>query len=231
MTATILTVDDDIKLQKMLHLFLTNAGFHVLQAYNGEQCLEHLRNQQPDLILLDIQMPDVDGITLCRQIRGLFQLPILFLTGNMQIEDKLSSLQSGGDDYITKPFDPLELIARVKSHLRWGMLLSETREPGSKLSVSGLEIDFERLTVIANGNPVILMAKEMHLLVTLAQNQQRVFHPRQLYELIWIDPAGYSSDTIKVHIHRLRKKIEVDPLKPKFIHTVKGFGYKFQPSE
>ncbi|MCD9026439.1 response regulator transcription factor [Cohnella silvisoli] len=231
MTATILTVDDDIQLQEILHLFLTAAGFHVLQAFNGEQCLAHLERKQPDLILLDIQMPDTDGITLCRRIRSLFQRPILFLTGNTQMEDKLNSLQSGGDDYITKPFDSLELIARVKAHLRWGMLLAETREPRRKLSVPGLEIDLERLTVIANGQPVTLLAKEMHLLLTLAQNQQRVYHPRQLYELIWIDPVGYSSDIIKVHIHRLRKKIEVDPMKPKFIHTVNGFGYKFEPSE
>jgi Response regulators consisting of a CheY-like receiver domain and a winged-helix DNA-binding domain len=231
MTATILTVDDDIQLQEMLHLFLTNAGFRVLQAYNGEQCLAYLGDKQPDLILLDIQMPDVDGITLCRRIRSLFQLPILFLTGKQQIEDKLNSLQSGGDDYMTKPFDHLELIARVKSHLRWGALLAEAKQPRRKLSFTGLEIDMERLTVIANDKPVILLAKEMHLLLTLAQNQQRVYHPRQLYELIWIDPIGYSSDVIKVHINRLRKKIEADPMRPKFIHTVRGFGYKFDPTE
>jgi len=231
MTATVLTVDDDIQLQEMLRLLLTSAGFRVLQAYNGEQCLAHLSGKQPDLILLDIQMPDIDGITLCRRIRSLFPLPILFLTGNRHTQDKLISLQSGGDDYITKPFDSLELIARVKSHLRWGMLLTESRKPGRTLSLSGLEIDMERLTVIANGKPVVLLAKEMHLLLTLAQNQQRVYHPRQLYELIWNDPSGYSSDTIKVHIHRLRKKIEADPTKPNFIHTVKGFGYKFEPLE
>lgn len=228
MTATILTVDDDSQLQEMLHLILTHAGFQVLQAYNGEQCLEHLGKQQPDLILLDIQMPDLDGITLCRRIRSLYRLPILFLTGKQQMEDKLNSLQSGGDDYITKPFEPLELIARVNSHLRWGKLLSDTREPGRKLVFDGLEIDTERMTVIAGGQPVVLLAKEMHLLLTLAQNQRRVYHPRQLYELIWIDPAGYSSDTIKVHINRLRKKIEADPMNPKFIHTVRGFGYKFE---
>jgi DNA-binding response OmpR family regulator len=111
------------------------------------------------------------------------------------------------------------------------MLVAETKQPGRKLIFPGLEIDMERLTVIVNGEPVILLAKEMHLLLTLAQNQQRVYHPRQLYELIWIDPFGYSSDIIKVHINRLRKKIEVDPMKPKFIHTVRGFGYKFEPSE
>ncbi|MFD0672221.1 response regulator transcription factor [Cohnella sp. GCM10027633] len=228
MTATILTVDDDIPVQEMLHLILTHAGFQVLQAYNGEQCLAHLGNTQPDLILLDIQMPDLDGITLCRRIRSQYRLPILFLTGKRRMEDKLNSLQSGGDDYMTKPFEPLELIARVNSHLRWGMLLSDTRAPGRKLIFAGLEIDMDRMTVIANDQPVVLLAKEMHLLLTLAQNQRRVYHPRQLYELIWIDPAGYSSDIIKVHINRLRKKIEVDPMNPRFIHTVRGFGYKFE---
>ncbi|MFC5405387.1 response regulator transcription factor [Cohnella soli] len=229
MAVTILTVDDDNDFQRMLHMFLSAEGFHVLQAFNGEQCLSLLESNHPDLILLDIQMPDTDGITLCRSIRSLFQRPILFLTGNSQQQDKLNSLQSGGDDYITKPFDHLELIARVKAHLRWGMLLTSP-QPSSKLSFPGLEIDLERLNVTANGQAVTLLAKELHLLLTLAQNQQRVYHPRQLYELIWNDLSGYSSELIKVHIYKLRKKIEADPMNPKYIHTVRGFGYKFDPN-
>lgn len=230
MTATILIVDDDIHLQDMLHMFLTTEGFRVLQAFNGEQCLALLGSNPPDLILLDIQMPDTDGITLCRSIRSLFQRPILFLTGNTQQDNKLNSLQSGGDDYITKPFDHLELIARVKAHLRWGMLLASSQQSGSKLSFPGLDIDLERLTVTANGQAVTLLAKELHLLLTLAQNQRRVYHPRQLYELIWNDLSGYSADLIKVHIYKLRKKIEADPMNPKYIRTVRGFGYKFDPN-
>lgn len=229
MAVTILTVDDDIHLQDMLRMFLEAEGFRVLQAYSGEQCLSLLTSHHPDLILLDIHMPDADGIALCRDIRSTYRHPILFLTGNRQQEDKVRSLQSGGDDYITKPFDHLELIARVKAHLRWGMLLA-TSQPTRKLTYPGLEIDLDRLTVIAGGLPVVLLAKELHLLLTLAQNQRRVYHPRQLYELIWNDISGYSSEVIKVHIYKLRKKIEADPMNPTYIHTVRGFGYKFDPT-
>ncbi|TBL80101.1 response regulator transcription factor [Paenibacillus thalictri] len=228
MAATILTVDDDVPFQEMLHLFLTAEGFHVIQAFNGEQCMAQLHNNQPDLIVLDIQMPDTDGITLCRNIRSIYPLPILFLTGNKLQSDKLISLQAGGDDYLTKPFDQLELVARVKSHMRWGALLTATKQAGNKLTFPGLEIDLDRKTVIANGEPVTLLAKELHLLITLAQNPQRVYHPRQLHELIWDDlNNGYSSDLIKVHIHNLRKKLEIDPANPRYIQTVRGFGYKF----
>jgi DNA-binding response OmpR family regulator len=156
-----------------------------------------------------------------------YNYPILFLTGNSQQEDKLNSLHAGGDDFITKLFDHLELVARIHSHFRWGKLLAETKGSVNKLAFPGLVIDIERLTVIANEQPVTLLAKELHLLLTLAQNQKRVYHPRMLYELIWNDQSGYSSDTIKVHIHKFRKKIEIDPLIPKYIQTVKGFGYKF----
>lgn len=226
MAVTILTVDDDIQLQDMLRMFLEAEGFQVLQAFNGEQCLSLLKSRHPDLILLDIQMPDTDGVALCRNLRSMYQRPILFLTGNRLQEEKLRSLQSGGDDYITKPFDHLELIARVKSHLRWGTLLASS-QPSKRLSFPGLDIDLERLTVTANGQAVVLLAKELHLLLTLAQNQRRVYHPRQLYEIIWNDISGYSSDVIKVHIYKLRKKIEADPMNPAYIHTVRGFGYKF----
>jgi DNA-binding response OmpR family regulator len=173
-------------------------------------------------------MPDRDGITLCRQIRTLYNRPILFLTGNTQQEDMVNSFQAGGDDFITKPYNHIELVARIHSYLRWGKLLIETKESVNKLSFPGLEIDLSHLTVIANNQSVTLMAKELHLLLTLVQNPKRVYHPRQLYDLIWNDIARYSSDLIKVHIHKLRKKIESNPLKPKYIQTVKGFGYKFE---
>ncbi|BBI36608.1 response regulator transcription factor [Cohnella abietis] len=231
MATTILTVDDDVHLQEMLQLFLNAEGFLVHQAFNGEQCIRFLKDQQPDLILLDIQMPDIDGITLCREIRPLYNLPILFLTGNSQQEEMLNSLQAGGDDFITKPYNHIELVARIHSHLRWGKLLNQTKRSINKLSFPGLEIDLDRLTVIVNDHPVTLMAKELHLLLTLVQNPKRVYHPRQLYDLIWNDIAGYSSSLIKVHIHKLRKKIEANPLEPRYIQTVKGFGYKFEIRE
>jgi DNA-binding response OmpR family regulator len=227
MAATILTVDDDIRFQELLRLFLTSEGYDVVQAYNGEKCLAHIHSHHPDLILLDIHMPDTDGIALCRTIRKMYHHPILFLTGNKLQTSKLNSLQAGGDDYLTKPFDRLELAARVRSHMRWGALLKASQSSRDKLTFPGLEIDLSRKTVLVNGEPVILLAKELHLLITLAQNPQRVYHPRQLHELIWEDLAGYSSDLIKAHIYNLRKKIERDPTQPQYIHTIRGFGYKF----
>ncbi|MCR8636710.1 response regulator transcription factor [Paenibacillus radicis (ex Xue et al. 2023)] len=232
MGATVLTVDDDIQLQEMLHLFLSAEGFRVVQAFDGEQCLALIQSKQPDLVLLDIQLPDMNGITLCRSIRSIYPLPILFLTGNKEQANKLDSLQAGGDDYITKPFDQLELSARVRSHMRWGKILASTEQTMSrKLTFSGLELDLERKTVIANGAPITLLAKELHLLITLAKNPHRVYHPRQLYELIWDDSSRYSSDLIKVYIHQLRKKLEIDPANPRYIQTVRGFGYKFDGTE
>ncbi len=231
---TILTVDDDPQIQDMLRIFLATEGFEVWQAYDGEQCLSYLEEgkPQPDLIVLDLSMPGMDGMELCRRIRKRYDQPVLFLTGNTEREQKLLSLQAGGDDYMTKPFDHLELLARVKSHLRWSQLLRKYKEPqapGNRLDFPGLEIDLERLTVSVQGESVILMAKELHLLIVLAQNQRRVYHPRQLYELIWNDQAAYNPDVIKSQIYNLRKKIEPDAFALKYIHTVKGFGYKFEP--
>lgn len=231
---TILTVDDESQIQDMLRIFLEAEGFRIYQAYNGKQCLDYLEGSEPlpDLILLDIAMPGMDGIALCRRIRELYDQPVLFLTGNTEREQRLLSLQAGGDDYLTKPFDHLELLARVRSHLRWSILLRKYREPempGRQLNFPGLSIDMERLTVNVQGEPVVLMAKEFHLLMVLAQSPRRVYHPRQLYELVWSDQAAYSPDVIKTQIYNLRKKIEPEFAGLKYIHTVKGFGYKFDP--
>ncbi|MFB9275789.1 response regulator transcription factor [Cohnella cellulosilytica] len=230
MSATILIIDDDADFQEMIRLFLVNEGFRVAEALNGKQGLSMLQRQIPDLILLDLQMPDVDGATLCKRIRQTFNRPILFLSGNKQQEHILNSLASGGDDYITKPFDPLELVARIKSNLRWSAQIAATKISGQRLSYPGLEIDLERMTVAVNQRPVTLLAKELHLLITFAQNPHKVFHPKQLYERVWNDPASYSIDTVKVHISQLRRKIESNPAHPSYIRTVIGFGYKFDPN-
>ncbi|GAA3411302.1 response regulator transcription factor [Paenibacillus hodogayensis] len=229
MSATVMTVDDDSELQEILNLFLTAEGFRVLPAYNARQCLDLLQRETPDLILLDLQMPDMDGATLCRQIRTMYDRPILFLSGNKQQEHKLQSLQSGGDDYMTKPFDPLELVARMKANLRWSAQLAAMAEKSRKLRYPGLEIDLDQLIVKVNGEPVALLPKELQLLLTLAQHPNRVFHPGQLYEQIWDSPSNYSPDTIKTHMHNLRKKLEGGSSRAKYIATVKGFGYKFAP--
>ncbi|MBJ6360393.1 response regulator transcription factor [Paenibacillus sp. GCM10012307] len=231
---TILTVDDEQHIQDMLRIFLEAEGFEVRQAFSGEQCLAYFADSllQPDLILLDIAMPDMDGVELCRRLRELYDHPVLFLSGNTRSDQRLLSLQAGGDDYLTKPLDHLELVARVRSHLRWSTLLSKYKKPealGRRLSFPGLEIDLDRLNVTVQGEPVTLVAKELHLLLLLAQSPSRVYHPRQLYDLIWNDQAAYSPAIIKTQIYNLRKKIESESPGFKYIHTVKGFGYRFEP--
>jgi DNA-binding response OmpR family regulator len=225
----ILVVDDNPDIQKLVTAFLVHEGYIVRNALNAAQALALLDIEEPDLILLDIQMPDMDGITLCQNIRNQYHRPILFITGNKRDEDRVKSLQSGGDDYITKPFDPVELMLRVKANLRWGSLLGVSAVKKQVLDFPGLQIDLDRLTVMVYQQPVALLAKEMQLLLTLATQPNQVFHPEQLYRQVWDDEYNYSKETIKVHIHNLRRKIEPNPAQPRYIITVNRMGYKFNP--
>jgi len=218
----ILVVDDHPDMQKLITAFLVREGYVVRNALNAEQALAHLLNEEPDLILLDIKMPDMDGIALCENIRNHYDRPILFITGSKQDEDKVKSLQAGGDD-------SLELVLRVKANLRWSSLLSGNGQDKSILSFPGLRIDLERMTVQSNRKPVELSAMEMQLLVAFARQPNQVFHPEQLYRMVWPDEFNYSKETVKVHIHNLRKKIEPHPSQPVYILTVNRLGYKFNP--
>ncbi|MCD9022165.1 response regulator transcription factor [Cohnella silvisoli] len=226
----IFIVDDDPDIQQMVTAFLAHEGFAVRNALSAAQALALLDVEEPDLMLLDIQMPDMDGITLCHNIRKQYHRPILFVTGTKQQEDKVKSLQSGGDDYITKPFDPVELVLRVKSNLRWSALLDQELDTKKqRLEFPGLQIDLDRMTVTVNNQPVQLLAKDIQLLIALAKQPNQVFHPEQLYRQVWNNDVNYSKDTIKVHIFNLRKKIEPNPALPRYIITVDRLGYKFNP--
>lgn len=225
----ILVVDDNPDIQKLITAFLVREGYTVRNALNAAQALAQLDFEEPDLILLDIQMPDMDGITFCQNIRSQYHLPILFITGNKQSEDRVMSLQVGGDDYITKPFDPVELVLRVKANLRWSSLLTGTDKEKQILDFPGLHIDLDRMTVLLFQKPVVLLTKEMQLLLMLAKQPNQVFHPEQIYRQVWEDEFNYSKETIKVHIYNLRKKIEPNPAQPRYIITVNRLGYKFNP--
>lgn len=225
----ILVIDDHPNFQKLVTAFLVREGYVVRNALNAAQALAHLELEEPDLILLDIKMPDMDGIELCQNIRNQYRRPILFITGTKQDEDKVRSLQVGGDDCITKPFDPLDLVLRVKANLRWSSLLEGTGDKNHILNFPGLQIDLERKVVMLHQKPVELLAKEMQLLITLAKQPNHVFDPEQLYRLVWKDVINYSKETVKVHIHNLRKKIEFNPAKPVYVITVNRLGYKFNP--
>ncbi|MFC4301930.1 response regulator transcription factor [Cohnella boryungensis] len=225
----ILVVDDDSDIQSLITAFLVHEGYIVRNALSAAQALALLGQEEPDLILLDIQMPDMDGITLCNTIRKQYNRPILFVTGTDQPKDKIQSLQSGGDDYIAKPFDPVDLVLRVKANLRWGALLDQREAESSVLVFPGLQIDLQRMTATVNNLPVQLLPKDMQILSALAKQPNQVFHPQQLYRQVWENDFNYSRDTVKVHISNLRKKIEPDPARPRYIITVNGLGYKFNP--
>jgi len=225
----ILVVDDHPNFQKLVTAFLVREGYIVRNALSAQQALARLELEEPDLILLDILMPDMDGIELCKKIRNQYSRPIMFITGSKQDEDKVQSLQVGGDDCITKPFNPLDLVLRVKANLRWSALLEGNENKAHLLNFPGLQIDLERNRVMVDRKPVELLAKEMQMLVALAKQPNQVFDPKQLYRLVWKDETNYAKETVKVHIHNLRKKIESHPANPVYILTVNRLGYKFNP--
>jgi len=231
-TQAIFVVEDDPDIQNIISSFLRHEGYAVNCASSASEAFELLASREPDLIILDIQLPDMDGITFCQQIRATYAKPILFVTGNRQQEDKIQALMAGGDDYIQKPFDPLNLLLRVKSNLRWSSLLgarSEAERNKELLTFPGLRIDLKRMAVWANEQPVTLLPKDFRLLVALAEHSNQVLHAEQLYRLAWEDESNFSKDTVKVHISNLRKKIEPVPSSPRFIVTVGNLGYRFNP--
>lgn len=224
----ILVVDDEAEISELIRMYLVKEGFQVILTSTGEQAYEMASHESPDLIILDILLPGQDGIETCTQLRRLMDVPILFLSCKDQDLDKILGLSVGGDDYITKPFSPSVLVARVKAHLRRSHISSETKNKKQSLIYPGLEINLSSRSVLVNHSPVTLTAKEFNLLVFLAQNPNRVFYTSQIFEKIW-DNYSFEKDarTVMVHISNLRKKIEQDHTKPKYIITVRGVGYKF----
>ncbi|QZY56091.1 response regulator transcription factor [Crassaminicella profunda] len=224
----ILIVDDELQIQELIRMYLIKEDFEVICASNGnEACLLALQ-EKPDLIILDILMPELDGLETCTKLRKTTDVPILFLSCKNQDIDKILGLSVGGDDYVTKPFSPSVLIARVKAHLRRNRLLSENKVEKQFLRYPGLEIDIASHSVFVNHALISLTTKEFDLLVFLAKHPNRVFYTSQIFEKIW-DDHSFEKDarTVMVHISNLRKKIEKNPTKPQYIITVRGVGYKF----
>ncbi|WZL73916.1 response regulator transcription factor [Clostridiaceae bacterium 35-E11] len=224
----ILVVDDESEIRDLIYLYLNREGFQVLEASNGQEARELTYHERPDLIILDILLPAQDGLELCSQLRKTTDAPIIFLSCKSEDIDKILGLTVGGDDYITKPFSPRELVARVKAHLRRTHLQFRKNEQKQILRYPGLEIYLSSHSVLVNDKPVFLTAKEFELLTFFAQNPNRVFYTDQIFEKIW-KTYGLEGDTrtVMVHISNLRKKIERNPANPKYILTVRGIGYKF----
>lgn len=224
---TILIADDDRHIHKLLQLYMKNEGFHILHAYDGQEVLDLLQQEEVHLLLLDIMMPKVDGIELCVQIREQANLPILFLSAKSEDLDRIHGLMVGADDYITKPFHPMEVVARVKSHLRRYFVLQGSPKQGI-IQTDGLTINPQTHEVTVEGQPVKLTRREFDILVLLARHQGQVFSIEQIYEQVWQQPFLGSDNTVMVHIRKLREKIEANPKKPTYIQTIWGVGYKFQ---
>lgn len=225
---TILVVDDDSDIREIVTMYLEADNYKVIVAADGYEAISHTDQYNPDLIILDMVLPSLDGIEVCQLIRKNHDSPILFLSSKSTSNDKATGLIAGGDDYISKPFDPKELLARVKAHLRRNRILEQKAHKAENLILyPNLSIDLKSYIVTAYDREVSLSQMEFQLLTLLAQNPNVVITSEQLFEELWHTESFGDYRTLLVHISNLRKKIERDPRNPVFIHTIKGVGYKF----
>lgn len=226
----ILVCDDDKEIVDAIDIYLSQEGYHILKAYDGLQAIEIMKKEEVHLILLDIMMPNLDGIRVTRKIRETSSVPIIMLSAKSEDVDKILGLNIGADDYITKPFNPLELIARVKSQLRrytqLGNLATEEKE--AVYVCGGLVVNDDLKTVTVDGEPVKLTPIEYNILVLLIKNQGKVFSIEQIYENIWNEEAIGADNTVAVHIRHIREKIEINPREPRYLKVVWGIGYKIE---
>lgn len=226
----ILVCDDDKEIVDAIDIYLSQEGYHILKAYDGLQAIEIMKKEEVHLILLDIMMPNLDGIRATRKIRETSSVPIIMLSAKSEDVDKILGLNIGADDYITKPFNPLELIARVKSQLRrYTQLVNlATEEKEAVYVCGGLVVNDDLKTVTVDGKPVKLTPIEYNILVLLIKNQGKVFSIEQIYENIWNEEAIGADNTVAVHIRHIREKIEINPREPRYLKVVWGIGYKIE---
>lgn len=229
---TILIVDDDEDIREIISMYLKKEGYRVISASDGNQALSYAFSDNPDLFIMDMMLPGLDGIEVCQEIRKKLTSPIIFLSCKSTPSDKSMGLIAGGDDYMSKPFDSMELLARVKAHLRRSRMLMQSSSEaantaGSYICYPGLTIDLNSYSITANGQEVILSPKEFQLLSLLAQSPNTVFSNEHLFQALWGTESFGDYRTVMVHISNIRKKIEQDPKRPSFIQTIKGVGYKF----
>ncbi len=228
----ILIVDDEKEIRDLIDIYLKGEGYETIKAENGEEALDVLEKNDVDLIILDIMMPKVNGIEACLKIREEREMPIIMLSAKSEDMDKILGLNTGADDYLTKPFNPLELVARVKSQLRRYKRFNHiTSKADTKIQENILEIDeltvnLETHEVFKDGEEIKLTPTEFDILVLLGENRGKVFSIENIYNSVWKQDFMQSDNTVMVHIRKVREKIEEDPRKPKYIKTVWGVGYK-----
>lgn len=229
MTATILIVDDEHDIVDLLAYNLAKEGYAILKAYDGETALQAARSELPSLIILDLMLPGIQGMEVCRRIRNdkaTGHIPIIMVTAKGDEVDKILGLEMGADDYITKPFSVKELLARVRSVLRRSAPREEASDEET-FSFQGLTIDYRRHSVMVDEKPIELSPMEFRLLNFLVRHPGRVYSRDQLLDRVWGDDAFVEPRTVDVHIRRLRSRIEKDTAQPRYIFTVRGFGYRF----
>lgn len=228
--AKILVCDDDKEIVEAIEIYLTQDGHQVLEAYDGIEAVEILKKESVDLLIMDIMMPRMDGIRATLKIREEHNIPIIILSAKSEDADKILGLNIGADDYITKPFNPLELVARVKSHLRRYMQLGSTtiKESEAVYTVGGLAINDDLKEVTVDGEPVKLTPIEYNILLLLVKHQGKVFSIDQIYENIWNENAVGVDNTVAVHIRHIREKIEINLKEPRYLKVVWGVGYKIE---
>lgn len=225
--ANILVCDDEKEIVDAIEIYLSQDGYHIFKAYDGEQAIEMLKREEIHLLIIDIMMPKLDGIRATLKIREHSSIPIIILSAKSEDTDKILGLNIGADDYITKPFNPLELVARVKSNLRrYTSLGSLTAEDKAVYQVGGLAINDDTKQVTVDDEPVKLTPIEYNILLLLVKNQGRVFSIDQIYESIWNEDAIGADNTVAVHIRHIREKIEINPKDPRYLKVVWGVGYK-----
>lgn len=225
----ILICDDQPDIVNALKIYLTPEGYSLKEAYTGKQALELLRKEEFHLILLDIMMPEMDGITATAKIREFSNVPIILLTAKSETEDKVLGLNVGADDYITKPFVPVEVLARVRSQLRrYAKLGSRPEQQAGVLTIGGIQLDDQTKTVTVDGDPVSLTPTEYSILHLLMKSPGKVFSTKALYESVWQEAALGSEGAVAVHIRHLREKIEINPSDPRYLKVVWGQGYKME---
>ena len=228
----ILVVDDDKEIVGAIEIYLKKEGYNILKAYNGEEALDIVNNNDIHLIILDIMMPKKDGLETLEEIRKDKTIPVILLSAKSEDYDKIGGLNSGADDYITKPFNPLELIARVNSSLRryvsFGSLKKEEESNKKIYKTGGLEVDDETKKVLVDGKEVKLTATEFNILKFLLQNKGKVYSIPQIYENVWNEEGFGAENIIAVHIRHIREKIEINPKEPRYLKVIWGVGYKIE---
>ena len=226
---TILVCDDDKEIVDAIEIYLSQEGYRILKAYDGLQAVEMLQKEDVQLLLIDIMMPKLDGLRATLKIREKSSIPIIILSAKSEDADKILGLNIGADDYVTKPFNPLELVARVKSQLRCYTKLGTAAGENQKVyQTGGLIINDDLKEVTVDGEPVKLTPIEYNILLLLVKNQGKVFSINQIYESIWNEDAIGADNTVAVHIRHIREKIEINAKEPRYLKVVWGIGYKVE---